>query len=100
MRTVSAPPSSRSRSGDQSVPVGVDDRLDAVAQAEFGEDARDEGLDGLGADDQGGGDLAVGPAVGDEAQDLQFARGEGKLGGRTAGRPDAGRVSLSAPFNE
>src|SRR5690606_27799129 len=63
-------------SGHQAVAVGVDDRLDAIAQVELGEDARDIGLDGLLADHQGLGDLAVGQAVGDEAQHLQLPRGQ------------------------
>lgn len=44
---------------DQTGAVGVDDGLYPVAQVELGEDARDERLDGLAADDQLIGDLGV-----------------------------------------
>src|SRR5690606_27748040 len=80
-------------SGHQAVAVGVDDRLDAVAQVEFGEDARHVRLDRLLAEHQRGGDLAVRQAVGDEAEHFQFARGERGVVRSVAGGADAGRVS-------
>jgi hypothetical protein len=45
---------------------GEDRCLDAVLQAEFGEDAADVGLDGLLADRQLTGDLPVAVAAGDQ----------------------------------
>jgi uncharacterized protein len=48
---------------DQAGAVRVDDGLDPVAQVELGEDARDEGLDGLAADHQLVGDLRVGQSA-------------------------------------
>src|ERR1700677_621655 len=52
---------------------GEDRCLDAVLQAEFGEDAADVGLDGLLADCQVPGDLPVAVAAGDEPQYVAFA---------------------------
>jgi hypothetical protein len=49
------------------------------------------GLDGLHAEEQLGGDLRVGPALGDEPQDLGFAVGEVCLGEPAAGPAAAGR---------
>ena len=48
--------------------------LDAVLQAEFGEDAADVGLDGLLADRQVPGDLPVALAAGDKPEYVAFAR--------------------------
>ena len=56
------------------VAEGEDRRLDAVLQAEFGEDAADMGLDGLLADRQVPADLAVAVTAGDQPQDFAFAR--------------------------
>lgn len=53
---------------------GEDRRLDAVLQAEFGEDAPNVSLDCLLTDGQVAGDLAVSVAVGDQPQDVAFAR--------------------------
>jgi hypothetical protein len=48
--------------------------LDAVLQAEFGEDAADVGLDRLLADRQVPGDLPVAVTAGDQPEDFAFAR--------------------------
>ena len=55
------------------VAEGEDRCLDAVLQAEFGEDAADVGLDGLLADLQIPGDLPVAVTAGDQLQYLAFA---------------------------
>jgi hypothetical protein len=56
--------------------VGVDDRLDAVAESELGEYPSEVGRDrGLG-DEEPLGDLGVGEAAGEFGQDLPFAGGE------------------------
>jgi len=51
---------------------GEDRCLDAVLQAEFGEDAADVGLDGLLADGQVPGDLPVAVTAGDELEYFTF----------------------------
>ena len=56
------------------VAEGEDRRLEAVLQAEFGEDAADVGLDGLLADRQIPGDLPVAVTSGDQPQYFAFAR--------------------------
>ena len=56
------------------VAEGEDRRLDAVLQAEFGEDAADVGLDGLLADSQVPGDLPVAVTAGDQPEYVAFAR--------------------------
>jgi hypothetical protein len=56
------------------VAEGEDRCLDAVLQAEFGEDAADMGLDGLLADRQVPADLPVAVTAGDQPQDFAFAR--------------------------
>jgi deoxyribonuclease V len=56
------------------VAEGEDRRLDAVLQAEFGEDAPDVGLDGLLADRQVPGDLPVAVTAGDQPEHVAFAR--------------------------
>ena len=55
------------------VAEGEDRCLDAVLQAEFGEDAADVGLDGLLADGQVPGDLPVAVAAGDQLEYVAFA---------------------------
>jgi hypothetical protein len=55
------------------VPEGEDRGLDAVLQAEFGQDAADVSLDGLLADGQVPGDLPVAVTAGDQPQDVAFA---------------------------
>ena len=55
---------------------GEDRCLDAVLQVEFGEDAADMGLDGLLTDRQVPGNLPVAVTVGDQPQDVAFARGQ------------------------
>jgi hypothetical protein len=56
------------------VAEGEDGCLDAVLQAEFGEDAADVGLDGLLADCQVPGDLPVAVTAGDQPEYFAFAR--------------------------
>ena len=56
--------------------VGEHDRLDAVAEVELLEDVRDVRLHGRLADEELLPDLGVGEAVGDQAQDLELARGQ------------------------
>src|SRR5215471_20597326 len=56
------------------VAEGEDRCLDAVLQAEFGEDAADVGLDGLLADRQVPGDLPVAVTAGDQLEYFAFAR--------------------------
>jgi hypothetical protein len=55
------------------VAQGEDRGLDAVLQAELGEDAADVGLDGLLADDQVPGDLPVAVTAGDQPEYVAFA---------------------------
>jgi hypothetical protein len=61
--------------------VGEGDQLCAVAGAELGHGAADVGLGGGVADGEGGGDLGVAQAVGDEPDDLLLADGELGEGG-------------------
>ena len=56
--------------------VGEHDGLDAVAQVELLEDVGDVGLDRRVADEQPLGDLGVREALGDQAEDLELARGQ------------------------
>jgi hypothetical protein len=46
--------------------VRQDDRLKAVAEVQFGEDAGDVGHHGLGAEEELSGDFSVGQALADE----------------------------------
>ena len=55
---------------------GEDGRLDAVLQAELGEDAADVGLDRLLADLQVPGDLPVAVTAGDQPEHVAFTRRE------------------------
>jgi len=66
------------------VAEGEDRRLDAVLQAEFGEDAADVGLDGLLADRQVPGDLPVAVAAGDQPEHVAgvSSPGPGTFGAR------------------
>ena len=50
--------------------------LEPVGRPEFAQDVRDVDADGLDADDERRGDLAVGVAAGEEVQDLRLARGQ------------------------
>jgi hypothetical protein len=59
--------------------VGEDDGLDAVAQAQFGQDPADMDLHGALGQEQAGRDLAVGQAGGDAAEDVLLAVGKGLL---------------------
>src|SRR5690606_5275726 len=60
---------------------GQDDGLGAVGDVELEEDVRDVVADGLLAEEEGGGDLGVAAALGDEFEDLAFAFGELGKGG-------------------
>jgi hypothetical protein len=53
---------------------GEDRGLDAILEAEFGEDAADVGLDGLFADRQVPGDLPVAVTAGDQPEHVAFTR--------------------------
>jgi hypothetical protein len=57
-----------------SVAEGEDRCLDAVLQAEFGQNAADVGLNGLVADRQVPGDLPVAVTAGDQLEYFAFAR--------------------------
>ena len=50
--------------------------MGAVVDVEFLEDAADVFFDGVFGDAEGGGDLFVGIATGDEGEDFEFARGD------------------------
>jgi hypothetical protein len=54
----------------------IAERGDPVARAGLGEDAVDVGLDRVVAEEQAVGDLAVGQALGDQAEDLYLALGQ------------------------
>src|SRR5690348_16533225 len=61
---------------DEAALVGKDDSLDAVAESELHQDARDVRLDGCLADDEAGRDLGVGEAAGEELEHLELTRGQ------------------------
>lgn len=81
----------------ESLVVGEDHRLDAVAGAVLGQDAADVCLHGGLGHDEAGSDLAVGPALADGDEDLALAFGEGgqsrvlALGRRATGSPSGRR---------
>ena len=83
----------------RSGPAARDRRgLGAAGGVELAEDVGDVDRDGLGADEELLGDLAVGPALGDQREDLALARGErvGRgVSARTGGRPIARSSSSS-----
>jgi hypothetical protein len=62
--------------------------LDAVAQAELGQDPADVNFHGALGQEQAGRDLAVGPAGRDAGEDVLLAAGEGlpQLGARVGAR--------------
>ena len=63
--------------------------LTAGRNVELGEQPADVGIDGTSADEQGGRDLPISPAFGNEAQDVQLAPGQSPLhsdGGECQGR--------------
>ena len=62
--------------GDQAAFVGDDDELRPVADVELHQQPADMGLDSCGADEERFADLLVGPAAGDECQDLGLAVGQ------------------------
>ena len=71
--------------GHQPAFVGDDDELGAVARVQLGHDAADVGLGGQRAEEQAGGDLVVGQALGDQPEDLTLAVGQaGQQPGRWA----------------
>ena len=59
-----------------SIVDGVEDEFDAGGDAEFFEDAEEIFLDGVLAEVEFAGNLAIAEAFGDEGDDLFFARGE------------------------
>ena len=67
-------PGAGSRSVQQPAPAGDRGGLGAAGGAELAQDVGDVDRDGLGADEQLLADLAVGPALGDQRQDLGLAR--------------------------
>ena len=77
------------------VGIGDEDAVELVARAdvELGEDLAQVILDGAGADEQAGADLAVGETVTGEPGDLRFLGGElgagldGAFAGSCAGGP-------------
>jgi hypothetical protein len=83
--------------GDQALLQAEDGGLGAVGQPQLGQDAGHVRLDGLLADLQRLGDLAVGAATGQRGQDLQLPRGDSWSSAR---RPTAAwrtsRTSLAA----
>ena len=76
---------SLARRVDQGEAVGDRGGLGAAADAELGEDAGDVDARRLLGHEEGGGDLAVGGALGEGRQHLALARGEVE-GVRVAGR--------------
>jgi hypothetical protein len=60
--------------------LGDLDGLGAALGAEFVEEAAGMGLHGVFTDEEAGGDFAIAEAVGDEAEDFQFAGGDAELG--------------------
>src|SRR5436305_1205705 len=69
----------------ETVFVGEDDGLDAVAQRELSEQAGDVRLDRGWLDDELGGDLRVRESAGEQAQDVKLAAGEQAKRGRRRG---------------
>lgn len=62
--------------------LGDGDRAGSGVDAEFVVDPAQVGFDGGLADEQGAGDVAVAEALGELAQDVAFAVGEGGQGAR------------------
>ena len=58
---------------DDALYIGEHGCLDSVAEPQFEQDACHMGLRGGLTDDESGGDLGVGQAVGDEFEDLTLA---------------------------
>jgi hypothetical protein len=68
----------------------VEGGLGAAAEVQFGEDVADVGAQGGLADGEAVGDLVVAVSLGDEAQDLDIAAGQGAVARgpwRRAGEP-------------
>src|SRR5262245_34936142 len=78
-RSVAATPGSVDQAGHRALAVfqpeadGHGGRLDPPAHAQLRQDVADVDAHGLLADEQAVADLAVGPAAGDEGQDLELA---------------------------
>src|SRR5215218_7378555 len=72
---------------DDAALQGGDHGGGAVVHAQLGEGVQQVGLDRGLADEQGGGDVGVAGAAGDQLQDLDLAGGQG-LGGRAAHAAD------------
>ena len=61
---------------DEPVLVGEDDRLDAVAEFQFGQDPAEVGFHGGFGEHEAGGDFLIGSSRGDLAEHLQFPGGQ------------------------
>jgi hypothetical protein len=74
--------------------VGIDGNLDAVAEAELGEGARNVAFDGGFAEIKLGSDLGVRQALGNQADDADFAVAEApnRSGRKGAGSRTAAEV--------
>ena len=83
------PDDSSAGAPDQAVVEGEDHGRGAVAQPQLGEHVVDVRLDRALADEQLGGDLAVGLAPADQRQHLELTAGERVQVGVPAGRPAA-----------
>jgi len=66
--------------GDEAGSLGELDGLGAASGAELVEEAAGVGLYGVFADKEAGCYFSVAEAGGDEAEDFEFARGDGELG--------------------
>ena len=81
---------------DEARLVREDDGLDAVAEPELPEDARDMRLHGRLADEELLGDLGVREASRDQLQDLDLARGQLRASGGGGAPPRGGRRTNSS----
>ena len=83
--------------GDEAVLEGVEARAHPVGGADLGVGALDVVADRLLAEHEAGGDVAVGEATGDEAEDLGLAGGEGVVAAYLRARvPGHGQDRLHA----
>jgi len=70
----------RERLGNEAGGFGDLDGLGAALCAEFVEEAARVGFYGVFAHEEAGGDFAIAETGGDQAEDLEFARGDGEFG--------------------
>ena len=66
--------------GNEAGGFGDLDGVGAAASAELVEEAAGMGFDGIFADEETGGYFPIAEAGGDEAEDFEFAGGDGELG--------------------